>query len=575
MRWDSTSSNTDLSRWSCSRVGARVRRNLRRVSQVAIASLLVSSSVIAQETGSPGIGRSGDSGVSDEEYETLRQLLGLPAPTQPEVQPVLAPEEVEPEPAPVIKELKTVTPESAPQRAKPAVPRPAPAKKVVKPAARQAPKPVAPKAVEQPTPAPVLTAPAQAVPAPPAPAQTASTAPGVALPPSGTIVSAKNLEQWKHLLGPSIQWAVGRGATLDVVDTQPAPMEPRRQQATERYSSQVRLAADKRSMENYVAGIPFPSVTTDDPDVAVKVVFNFEARIAVDDLDIRKSSCDTADLGEAGVRIEKHYLSDHLRRLFYVGRLHNEPMPTWATQEGFRYREMVAGLIEPFDLKGAGYTYARYLSPSRQDDSWVYYPSSRRVRRLSTAQRSEGIFGTDIDLDSFQGYSGNPAWTEWKYLGSKPILGSLHARNHPQKFEAPPADFFPDDVWEVRDVHIIVGTPITGGGVFSRRVLYIDKESLLAPYAEIYDLDGGLWKGLVFIYKNARQANPTSTRVYDEEMPFQPAFSIFDMQLNHSTRCQTPDHEYGNEDGWHFNVGEGEGVTESVFSVAGVIGEAR
>ena len=44
-------------------------------------------------------------------------------------------------------------------------------------------------------------------------------------------------------------------------------------------------------------------------------------------------------------------------------------------------------LIEPFDLKGVGFTYNRYLDPARQDDSWLYYPLLKRARRLSTAQR--------------------------------------------------------------------------------------------------------------------------------------------------------------------------------------------
>jgi outer membrane biosynthesis protein TonB len=385
---------------------SRLRRVLGRGSAAVVVLLVLSAVVTAQEADAPGRA-SGDT-TSTQDYETLRKLLGLPSRVAPEAEPASEPFEEEPEPEfEPVREIEPEVRETAPKKSKPAVPKPAPVKKAAKPTPVAAPKPVAP-----PRGPAVVGQPAPAVVEQPAPTPPVASVPSVEIPPSGTIVSAKNMERWKHLLGPSIQWAIGHGASLPVVDAQPAPLEPSRLKATERYSAQVKLSPDKRSMVNYVAGIPFPHVTPDDPDVAIKVVFNFEARTGVDDLDLRKSSCDTCALSDRGIRVEKHYLSDHLRRLFYVGRLHQEPLPTWKTQEGFRYREMVAGLLEPFDLKGAGYTYARYLDPNRQDDSWVYYPSSRRVRRLSTAQRSEGVFGTDIDLDSFAGYAGNPAWAE-------------------------------------------------------------------------------------------------------------------------------------------------------------------
>src|SRR5262249_2125459 len=53
------------------------------------------------------------------------------------------------------------------------------------------------------------------------------------------------------------------------------------------------------------------------------------------------------------------------------------------------------------------------------DDTWLYMPSRRRVRRLSTAQRSDALFGQDADIDSFYGYAGHIAWMNWRFLGEK------------------------------------------------------------------------------------------------------------------------------------------------------------
>ena len=564
-----------------------VARAVLSVSLVTLLVLLVRADVTAQDGGSstpPASGAVPPPAGTD--IETLRKLLGLPsmagkqapapaaAPTSaPSPQPpapsgdeaaIGSEEEQKPEPVPSGK---------APARSKPVAAKPA-AKKSTRPVAKAAPRPAArPATEEQPEP----PAPVAKVAAPDADAAAPAQGSMQDVPPAGTVVSAANMERWKHLLGPSIQWAVSRGATLPVIDPTPAPLEPFREEATKKYSPQVKLAPDKNSMRNYVAGIPFPLVTDDDPDVAIKMMFNFESRLVVDDVAARNFSCDTGRIDpKLGLETERHYVVDAFRRLFYVSRFHVDPKPTWPTTDGVRYREMLGALHEPFDLKGAGFTYIRYLDPGHHDDSWIYFPQFKRVRRLSTAQRSEGVFGQDVDLDSYAGYAGNPAWSNWTYLGKKTVLGVMHARNLPSKYQKSPADFFPDDVWEPREVYVLLAVSRLGGYNFGQRVLYLDRESLFIPYTEIYDLNGSLWKGLVQTWKFGRESIPGAKRTrYDYDQFYIPTLSMFDIQNNHVTRCQLPSPDEKGEEGWHFNVGDAEGTTEEVFSVSHFIEVGR
>jgi hypothetical protein len=399
----------------------------------------------------------------------------------------------------------------------------------------------------------------------------------VAVPRAGTVVSRSNLKDWTHLLGPSMQWSVERGATLEVVDNKPAPLEPARVEATQRYHAQVALAPDKRSMTNYVAGIPFPLVDGNDPDAGPKMMFNMEHRVVQDDLDARNFLCDTGTLDpREGFTIQRGYLIDHFRRLYSVGRLWVDPKPVMPDPEGARYREMLYPIREPFDLKGAGFTYIRFLDPNRQDDSWLYFPQLKRVRRLSTAQRSEGIFGQDVDLDSYGGFAGNPAWTSWTYLGKKTLLTSMHAQATKDKFEPKPADFFPKDVWEPRDVHVILGISQLGGYNFGRRIIYLDAENWIVPYTEIYDLTGQLWRSLIHTWKQADRPRPNAKRaVYDYETIFINSFTLVDMQQEHATRCQFPSPDMPDEDGWYYVFGEAEGTTREEFSVTNFVGSGR
>jgi hypothetical protein len=369
---------------------------------------------------------------------------------------------------------------------------------------------------------------------------------------------------------------VRRGAKLPVIANTPIEMEPAKAEATQRYSPQVRLSDDKTHLVNFVAGVPFPFVQTDDPDAGIKMILNWDNRIVQDDFDIRYFGCQTGAIDSTqGMQVERSYVTGHFRRMYFISRFYHDPKPTWPTPDGIRYREMLHPVMEPFDLKGAGFTYNRFLDPKRQDDSWLYFPQTKRVRRLSTAQRSEGVFGQDIDLDSYGGYAGNPSWTEWRLLGTKTIIATMHGQNMPAKWLPPPNDFMHDDVWEPRDVWVLEGRSRLTGYAFGSRVIYIDRQSFFIPYTEIFDLQGKLWKGLVQNWVYRDKMRPESKYEVGYKRLVLSGVELFDMQLNHATRCQFPDHTFKDEDGWYLNVGEEEGTTENVFDVATLIGEGR
>ena len=402
-------------------------------------------------------------------------------------------------------------------------------------------------------------------------------APPQDIPAVGTVIDASAVDRWKHLLVPGQQWAIGRGATLKVTNRRPVPTERPRVEATERYSGQVKLSADKMRLENYVAGYPFPAVDPNDPDAGVKLIYDYQARTTVDDVDVRNFACQTGSLDpKTGMQVERDFHSGHFRRMSYVSRVHVPPMPTWSNPQGIRSRESMYPMNEPFDLKGAGFTYARFIDSTRPDDSWLYYPQTKRVRRLSTAQRSDGVFGQDIDLDSYAGFSGAPAWSEWRFLGVKTVLASMHAVNLPAKWQKSPANFMFEDEWEPRELYVLEGRSRMANYGFSRRIIYLDRETYLIPMNEIYDLKGNLWKSEVLAWRFGKKPRPEATRaVYEDELGFMPAFVLFDMQFNHATRCELPDHEAVGEEGWYYNFGGAEGTTEAVFEISSFIKGGR
>src|SRR5262249_22480881 len=148
-----------------------------------------------------------------------------------------------------------------------------------------------------------------------------------------------------------------------------------------------------------------------------------------------------------------------LRVLNYDGRLYQDPKPVFEpNSEKVQFKQGLFPILEPFDLKGVGILGYRYLDVDKQDDTWLYLPTLRRVRRLSSAQRSDALVAQDMDVDSYYVYEGIPAWMDWKYLGEKEMLGIMHAQHYPVKWADGSANFAFDEVWEPRKVFVIEGT---------------------------------------------------------------------------------------------------------------------
>src|SRR5262249_32061076 len=125
-----------------------------------------------------------------------------------------------------------------------------------------------------------------------------------------------------------------------------------------------------------------------------------------------------------------------------------------------------------------------------------------------------------------------------------------------------------DDVWEKRKVYVIEGTSKLPQYAYSKRVLFIDKESWGIPYSDIYDRSGELWKIWINDVSFRKSVPGSNAITYDDEMPFAPAIVMVDMQLEHATKASLPSPRFPGEQGWYYHQGEKAGVTDDWFTVA-------
>jgi hypothetical protein len=393
----------------------------------------------------------------------------------------------------------------------------------------------------------------------------------------GDKINATNVATAKDLISPGLEWCIKRGFPITVGESKRVEWPKAYKEATEKYSPQVKLSADGLTVSNYVAGQPFPNLDPKDPQFALKIMWNYEYGFAngLDDTDLRNFDADTGTIPTAGpMTVERHFLLDHLRRLFWTARLYVDPKPEKPNPNGYRVQQGLYPILEPFDLKGVGALGNRYVDSTKQDDSWLYLPSLRRVRRLSTAQRSDALFGQDTDVDSYNGYAGQVAWMDWKYLGEKEVLGPVHAEHFPVKWDSK-VDWAFDDLWEKRKVYVIEGASKLPQYAYSKRVLFIDKEYWGIPFSDIYDRSGELWKIWINDLTFRKSVPGNNAIMYEDEMPFAPAIVMVDLQLEHATKASLPSPRFPGEQGWYFHQGEKSGATDDWFTVAALVAAGR
>ena len=334
--------------------------------------------------------------------------------------------------------------------------------------------------------------------------------PGTPVFKEGDVISLDKLDQIKRFLPPEFwgnrDFFFYEGMQLEIgpsfADYSPADVYD---QATQKYSRDVKLGPEN-SLVGYTAGQPFPVDKLDcknDPDAGAKVAWDFVLRWE----------------GFGGTPVDFYYSywdrGEELP-LYYQGKsqgvaLAFRPEPQFAADHGdvFRNEKRYAAggptVDAPFDARGImllSYRYKASLGPkasSRNDDTWVYVPTLRRVRRISSAQRTDAVSGTDFTFDDLFSFNGIVPQYGWQCMGEMDILAPAHTQVKAYPYEkdhnfGPYGLSFADDRWELRHAIKIRFTPLNADHPYSHKDIYIDRNSMEPLYSFAYDRKGELWK---------------------------------------------------------------------------------
>jgi hypothetical protein len=329
---------------------------------------------------------------------------------------------------------------------------------------------------------------------------------GASIPP-GTIITEQNWKNYSQFMNPGLQdlwagtytWSLGPQFQMVIGPTMHYPEPPTYEKYTEEYSSQVKIATlpdGRHTLVGYVAGLPFPN--PQEPMKGWKILANdwyaYVPEIICNDTSgqLFRDRLGNVSTNEIIIVLR---IYDHIA---------DPGVPiSDAANAGVYYSEYFE-LTKPEQARYTSILTIYYRDQTKNEDTFLFVPALRRTLRLSSAARCSPVFGSDATNDDTRhgAFNGNITKFDATYLGSQKVIvqpnpdviksGFVENFLEPLYFPKPEIG-----KWEVRDADVIDARHIPSlqsGYCYGKRVLYCDKESHNAKWAELYDENMKLWK---------------------------------------------------------------------------------
>jgi hypothetical protein len=346
----------------------------------------------------------------------------------------------------------------------------------------------------------------------------------------GEVITSANAEKLEGLIPAEVvPYAIEDFAELhmEIVEAEEYPPHSKYVEATKKHACEPRLD-EKGNLLDYVAGQPFPysewaKEATDhrcdlepgDPQFALKLAWNVNYRWQGGSgynfphwgfSYMRNGGKDLWRLGQGEYR--RTYFSHRADLLPEAHTLEEGTDVEWA--------EFIH-VADPFDLRGTMFLLYRYTDPDKEDDTWAYVPSLRRVRRISTTQKSDSLLGTEFTFEDFYLFAGYVLDQKWKFGGESVLLQAMNSRrkcfpanlggDKETKIEGMgrlgsreewtecrwgPYGALPfiGETWQKRTSFRLDDIPKRAGHPYSLKQIWYDKETMMPGLALTYDRGG-------------------------------------------------------------------------------------
>jgi hypothetical protein len=154
-------------------------------------------------------------------------------------------------------------------------------------------------------------------------------------------------------------------------------------------------------------------------------------------------------------------------------------------------------MLTPRDIAGMVITSSLYLDAQKTNAALMYVPAMRRVRKMSATDTQDPIAGQDLIVDDSQGFSQKLSPTRYpykyeivderEYLVAAPTIdGAEYVTSKGKEIR--------NLKMERRPIYVLEMTQTDPNYVYSKRVIYIDKETFEFYQINNYDSKGRLYR---------------------------------------------------------------------------------
>jgi len=359
----------------------------------------------------------------------------------------------------------------------------------------------------------------------------------------GISIGPDNLDQYTRWLDEAVierirsdDYRITLGEGLDF------PVHPRYEEATLRHVGEPALDTESGDLSNYQQGRPFPLLEMADPQGGVKAAWNMRYSYAPDETETAHFIWRYRDMVKGKLERTLQMYGAILR---YQHRHSHEPVPALESNPAELFSALYLRVNSPQDIRNTQLLIHRAEKDTDPEQAWMYLNTQRRVKRISTGQKTDAFLGSDIMIEDFLGYNGRIVDMEWTLLGSDEQLLPMYAHNQLELSgqEAGEDGFrdivfagrgecFPQVTWQLRKVYQLQSIPRDSRHPLSRRHYIIDAATFAPVLTRIYDRSGKLWKLGIAALSHSDHHTPANR---DWQGAITDGVSMIDLQASHCT----------------------------------------
>lgn len=242
---------------------------------------------------------------------------------------------------------------------------------------------------------------------------------------------------------------------------------------------------DKGLIENYadLSGMPFPN-----PKNGAEIAWNYDFNTRGDSSQYRRYTPTV----EVKLHAERPQDAD-CWELFFAHRVDRDPKPRISENPKGIHWAGFYHMYKPNEYANTRRFNLRYLDPALSDDQWMYNSSTRRLTRLSAAQRTDYVEGSIVIYDDEFCWNGQITSNTYSLTGTRELLSPRHTDI--TKLERRNGQTLFNNLARERIKTLVVEVVSKDKDyVYGKRVWYVDPETYIILATEIYDRKGQLWK---------------------------------------------------------------------------------